>query len=338
MKRQSANAGTIIQGERLRDFQRRMPGEHQKLLAGVARGAFDDVIPRFHSVHGAPIAPAIFTFTGREGKAGDTIELTNGGRQFLIDYRKFIDYVAVSGWVRFTEGFTSAPRLHDKIEGTNLRKGAVSQWRDSLMTMQKGRCFYDESHDMSSPEVDHVLPWSFVLEDRTWNLVLACRKCNNEKRDRLTDMDALERLCIRNEQIANRHVQSSPKFSRHFLEWHSRDLSSHIKGLYDQAIADKSGPFYTSPKPCQWTRSGDQFCIYVADRLVLPTLTQEVIADIASGRHQLDAFVRRYIHENLSYRFVLLPDGRAAYAVEAAIKSGRWEHGPPLLNPARSSA
>jgi hypothetical protein len=48
----------------------------------------------------------------------------------------------------------------------------------------------------------------------------------------------------------------------------------------------------------------------------------------------MDAFVRRYIHENLSYRFVLLPDGSAAYAVEAAIKSGEWEQGRPLLNPA----
>jgi hypothetical protein len=237
--RQLVNAGMITQGERLRDFQRRMPGEHQKLLTGVARGAFDDVIPRFHIVHGVPIAPAIFTFTGKVGKAGDTIELTRGGRQFLSDYRKLIDYVAVSGWVRFTEGFTSAPRLHDKIEGTNLRKGAVSQWRDSLLLMQNGRCFYDESHDMASSEVDHVVPWSFVLEDRTWNLVLACRKCNNHKRDRLTSMEALERLCIRNEQIANGYIETGPKFLRHFAEWHSRDLSSYIKGLYDQAVADK---------------------------------------------------------------------------------------------------
>jgi HNH endonuclease len=232
--RQLLNAGMITQGEHLRNFQRRMPEEHKKLLAGVARGAFDDVIPRFHIVHGVPIDPAIFTFTGREG-----IELTGGGRQFLIDHRKLIDYVAVSGWVRFTEGFTSAPRLHDKIEGTNVRKGAVSQWRDSLTVMQSGRCFYDESHDMTSPEVDHVLPWSFVLEDRTWNLVLACRKCNNEKRNRLTSMDAMERLCVRNEQIAKRLIEMDPKFLRHFAEWRSRDLSSHVKGLYDQAVADK---------------------------------------------------------------------------------------------------
>jgi len=44
-------------------------------------------------------------------------------------------------------------------------------------------------------------------------------------------------------------------------------------------------------------RSGDQFCVYVADRLVLPTLSQEDISAIAAGRHHMDAFVRRYIHE-----------------------------------------
>ena len=73
----------------------------------------------------------------------------------------------------------------------------------------------------------------------------------------------------------------------------------------------------------------------MADRLVLPTLSQEDIAAIASARHQLDAFVRRYIHENLNYRFVILPDGAGAYSAEPAIKSGAWEHGRPLLNPAR---
>src|SRR6516164_2581195 len=80
-------------------------------------------------------------------------------------------------------------------------------------------------------------------------------------------------------------------------------------------------------------RRGDQFCVYVADRLVLPALSQVDIADIASGRHPFDAFVRRYIHDNLSYRFVILPDGASAYALEAAIKDGQWEQGRPILNP-----
>ena len=43
--------------------------------------------------------------------------------------------------------------------------------------------------------------------------------------------------------------------------------------------------------------------------------------------------LRRYIHENLSYRFVMLSNGAAAYAIEAMIKNGEREHGRPLLNP-----
>ena len=49
----------------------------------------------------------------------------------------------------------------------------------------------------------------------------------------------------------------------------------------------------------------------------------------------MDAFVRRYIHEHLRYRFVTQPDGAAAYAIESTIKRGEWEHGRPLLNPGR---
>jgi hypothetical protein len=137
--------------------------------------------------------------------------------KFLIGYKKLVDYVAVSGWVRFTERFTSAPRLHDKIDGANLGRGAVSRWRNSLMAIQDGRCFYNESHDMGSPEVDHVLPWSFVLEDRTWNLVLACHKCNNGKRDRLSNVAALEAMCARNKAITDGSMDVD-RFFRRFAD------------------------------------------------------------------------------------------------------------------------
>src|SRR5215471_5620178 len=48
-------------------------------------------------------------------------------------------------------------------------------------------------------------------------------------------------------------------------------------GLYTRLHSHASG-----------RRSGDQFCVYVADRLVLPSLSQEEIASIASARHQMD--------------------------------------------------
>jgi len=151
---------------------------------------------------------------------------------------EYNDAFSLARTVKDLEGFSSAPRLHDKIEGGDLKRGPITQWRNALTAIQGGKCFYDENHDMVGPEVDHVLPWTFVLEDRTWNLVLACRKCNNEKRDRLVGTHTLERLCVRNEKISNRRIHSDSRFFRHFEEWHSRGLSSHIRGLYDQAIAD----------------------------------------------------------------------------------------------------
>lgn len=52
------------------------------------------------------------------------------------------------------------------------------------------------------------------------------------------DMDALERLCARNEQIVSGHTHVDLAFRRHFAKWHSPDLISHIKELYRDAAAD----------------------------------------------------------------------------------------------------
>src|SRR5688572_21053329 len=88
MIRQLLADGKFMQGESLKKFQRRNPQEHQVLLEKIAQRAFGDVIPRFHIVHRAAIKPAIYTFTGRPGHVGDTIKLTPGGRQFLIEHKK----------------------------------------------------------------------------------------------------------------------------------------------------------------------------------------------------------------------------------------------------------
>ena len=82
-------------------------------------------------------------------------------------------------------------------------------------------------------------------------------------------------------------------------------------------------------------RSGDQFCVYVCDRLVLPTLTREQIAEIAAGHLSLDRLTRGYIREHLAYRFVEITDGRAGYEMEAQVRSGALDVGVPLLNPLR---
>ena len=81
-------------------------------------------------------------------------------------------------------------------------------------------------------------------------------------------------------------------------------------------------------------RSGDQFCVYVADRCVLPELSRDQLAAIGAGTLSFDALIRERVH-SMTFRFAETEDFAAAMLVEATIKRGKWPHGPPRLNPAR---
>jgi hypothetical protein len=50
----------------------------------------------------------------------------------------------------------------------------------------------------------------------------------------------------------------------------------------------------------------------------------------------MDAFVRRFIHDELLYRYIIVEDGKEALSIESAIKSGAWGRGRPFLNPVKS--
>ena len=82
-------------------------------------------------------------------------------------------------------------------------------------------------------------------------------------------------------------------------------------------------------------RSGDQFCIYVADFLVLPNLSIEDITAIHKREVRMDILVKEYIHQNLSYRYSLTDDGAQALALEKLIVNGAFGNSP-LLNPPKS--
>ena len=80
-------------------------------------------------------------------------------------------------------------------------------------------------------------------------------------------------------------------------------------------------------------RSGDQFCVYVADRLVLGELSHEEIDRVASGELMFDTLVRDFVRSKLAFRFVEAPDGRSALEAERRVQAGALSAGRPLLNP-----
>jgi hypothetical protein len=94
------------------------------------------------------------------------------------------------------------------------------------------------------------------------------------------------------------------------------------KGLADRLNSHASG-----------RRSGDQFCVYVSDRLVLPTLTPDEIQLIGRGELSLDMKVREFVRRELQFRFVVTRDGAEAAEVERAVRAGALGAGKPFLNP-----
>ena len=101
--------------------------------------------------------------------------------------------------------------------------------------------------------------------------------------------------------------------------------SSKLTGLRSRLASHASG-----------RRSGDQFCVYVFDRLVLPTLSRQQIQDATRGQLSLDGLTRQLIRQSLGYRFTLLNDAAAARAVEREIQREGLNSVPPLLNPLRA--
>jgi hypothetical protein len=94
------------------------------------------------------------------------------------------------------------------------------------------------------------------------------------------------------------------------------------RGLWDRLNSHASG-----------RRSGDPFCVYVADRLVLPSLSPDQIEAVGAGSLSLDVIIQEHIRSQLGFRFLVVKDGTTALAIEREVQSGSLTVGRPLLNP-----
>lgn len=101
-----------------------------------------------------------------------------------------------------------------------------------------------------------------------------------------------------------------------------RAIGERRKGLWERLNSHASG-----------RRSGDQFCVYICDRFIVPFLSDNERGALASGNLSLDQLTRSLIREVLSFRFVEVESGRAALELEKSVQRGSLSAGMPLLNP-----
>ena len=111
------------------------------------------------------------------------------------------------------------------------------------------------------------------------------------------------------------------------------------RGLSEEEIRDrltgdskKKGIFRRLASHASGRRGGDQFCIYVCDRFVVPKLTKAQQQQIGEGQLSLDQMTRDFIRRSFSYRFVVV-DPSEVLGLERKIREGAMKAGLPYLNP-----
>ena len=122
--------------------------------------------------------------------------------RFLYDDAPFHEGVTARQlrWTRAVAAFSN-----EELPEEHLRHFLFGADRITLGTLgpglreaQAGRCFYcNRPLPAREVEIDHFVPWSRLPNDSLGNLVLADRRCNNDKRDHYADLDLLTRWASR---------------------------------------------------------------------------------------------------------------------------------------------
>ena len=146
---------------------------------------------------------AIYGFDKRSRK----IWFTKESYEFLVNYKSALEKLNYYSWILWMENILNirneeASNLAIKLDCSNKRSSLERFKNDLFKLGDEPVCFYcgkplKECHC----HMDHFIPWSFVHDDKIWNIVYSCSKCNESKNNKIPDKKYLFKLIDRNRSI-----------------------------------------------------------------------------------------------------------------------------------------
>ncbi len=106
------------------------------------------------------------------------------------------------------------------------------------------------------------------------------------------------------------------------IEKHTYTNSKKKYGLINRLNSHASGRL-----------SGDQFCVYVANRIIIPSLDSAILKQFKDATMNLDKLTKKYVHERLEYQYALVESSSEAFAAEKLCRDGTVFGVKPYLNP-----
>ncbi|MBB5509515.1 HNH endonuclease domain-containing protein [Paraburkholderia atlantica] len=211
----------------------------KEIVEFVAASGFKEVIPRFHT----GIDGKIF-----ENRTRGTIAIPADQRAFLAAFEPLLMRSVIAGWAEQVEQYNHSPRALAKVQFDGRRRGSVSKWAQPLRELDDA-CFYCRRSRPEPAQVDHVIPWSFLFDDATWNLVLACETCNSQKRDKIPANLYLTLLCQRN---ADQALLAASEFGKQ-IAFSLTQLTHHSPGGLEKVLEALCAQAYLQGFALNWS-------------------------------------------------------------------------------------
>lgn len=129
-------------------------------------------------------------------KKPETIKLYSDLLFELINYR----------WTQKLEEFNAAPRLSQKVRGTDrdqIKRTSLRKFHKYLDLENPNRISFVSGVEIPEQElsVDHVIPWSYMYSNDLWNLVYVSKSENSVKNNRLPTESMIKKLKERNGRL-----------------------------------------------------------------------------------------------------------------------------------------
>lgn len=123
---------------------------------------------------------------------------------FLLRYKTMLEVMNYYGWCKFLEEINgiSGQSLLSKIENSVPERTDLSVYRE-IVCDEFGyhKCFYC-GENLHKTDMDHFIPWMYVRENKVWNLVQSCPKCNQRiKHSALAPRTKIIEIKKRNDRI-----------------------------------------------------------------------------------------------------------------------------------------
>ena len=194
------------------DFEKLKPVDVQKAKKSIQRKVFGSarsktsiVVPKFQKTMIGRYAEEDKIFYDYDDDK-KTIHLKSGVFDFFHRNQSTLTSNVLLEWAKYLEKINdNLPMLIAKIAKNDAQRNSaeLSKFRKLFMEYTP-HCFYcGDNLEREYTEVDHFIPWSYLFTDSTWNLVLACRRCNQKKSNSLPQTEFRTELICRNEKYCN---------------------------------------------------------------------------------------------------------------------------------------